>query len=169
MAYGRVHIAALIGLSLVCCTGNAAAQQFLTAGRDTLRGLPGVDVLVEPIDPPLVQAGLDTREIRAAVERQLRTGEVTVYASQTANPSSAKPYVYVQISGVAIDRQTFAIELQVHLRQTLRSPVTGSNIVNAMSWDQHTVLVVTRAQLTSVHDAVRDAVAEFILDWRAVH
>ena len=169
MPYGRVRISLLTFSLCVCCTAHAAAQQFLTTGRDTLRELPGVEVLVEPLDTPLAEAGLSGRDIRADVERQLRAGGVSVFASQTENLSSAKPYVYVQVVGVPIAGPAFAIELQVHLRQTLRSPVTGSNIVNAMTWDQHTVLVVSRQQIGGVREAIRDAVAEFISDWRAVH
>ena len=150
-------------------SASARAQQFQPTGRDTLRGLPGVEIMVEPIEPALERAGLNAREIRADVGRQLEAGGVTVYASQTDNPSSAKPYVYVQVVGVALDRQAFAIELQVHLRQTLRSPVTGSNIVNAMTWDQHTVMVTPSGRMDGVRSAIREAVAEFVTDWQAVH
>lgn len=163
----RLLFAAAVTLSVF--TVPAHAQQFQPTGRDTLRGLPGVEVMVEPLEPPLNQVGLNVREIRSDVVGQLQAGGVTVYASQTDNPSSAKPYVYVQILGVAMERQALAIELQVHLRQTLRSPVTGSNIVNAMTWDQHTVIVTPNGQMDGVRTAIREAVAVFVSDWRAVH
>ena len=168
MAFRRLRLL-FASAAVALCVSSAAtnAQQFQPTGRDTLRGLPGVEVMVEPIEAPLDQ-GLNAREIRADVVGQLQAGGVTVYASQTDNPSSAKPYVYVQVLGVAVERQTFAIELQVHLRQTLRSPVTGSNIVNAMTWDQHTVIVAPNGQMNGVRTAIREAVASFVSDWRAV-
>jgi hypothetical protein len=170
MSYRRLlRPFAISAVTLCLSIAPASAQQFQPTGRDTLRDLPGVEVMVEPLEPPLSEAGLNAREIRADVVSQLRAGSIAVYASQTDNPSSAKPYVYIQLVGVAAERQTLAIELQVHLRQTLRSPVTGSNIVNAMTWDQHTVMVVPRGQMNGVRSGIREAVAAFVSDWRAVH
>jgi hypothetical protein len=63
--------------------------------QDTLRGLPGVEVIVEGLQPELERSGLTAARIRADVERRLRDGGVVVYASQAANSSLAKAYLYV--------------------------------------------------------------------------
>ena len=148
----------------------ASAQQFITTGRDTLRGLTGVEVLVEPIQPELERAGLSGASVRADVERQLRAGGVTVFASQGANTSLAKPYLYVHINALSLHRGTdYAVAVQLQLRQPLRSTVTGSNVVNAMTWDQENVIGVGAADLRGVRAEVKDYVDQFIRDWRAVH
>ena len=61
------------------------------------------------------------------------------------------------------------IGVQVQLRQTLRSPVTASNIVDAMTWDAHDVLAVPIGQVTSVRESIQRYVDQFIRDWTAVH
>ena len=148
---------------------DAQAQQFLSTGRDTLRGLPGVEVLVEPLAPELEQSGLRGSVIRANAEAQLRAGGIQVYSAQTDNPSPAKAYLYVHVSGLSLQRQGFALAVQVHLRQTLRSLVTGSAIVNAMSWDQQMVMVVPPgSSMRVVEVEVRSLVDQFVQDWRAV-
>jgi len=58
----------------------------------------------------------------------------------------------------------------VQVRQTLRSLVTGSAIVNAMSWDQQMVMVVQPGGgMKDVHAQVQALVDQFVQDWRAVH
>ena len=55
------------------------------------------------------------------------------------------------------------------MRQTLRSPVTGSNIVDAMTWDARTVLVVKSNNLAAVGETIQEYVDHFIQDWMTVH
>ena len=149
---------------------HASAQMFVTTGRDTLRGLPGMEVAIEPFEPELERAGLPTAAIRAEVVQRLRAAGITVYASQNENPSEAKPYLYVDVNGVRPGGQNlYAIALQVQVRQTLRSPVTSSNIVDAMTWDARTVLAVPGNNLTSVRAIILEYVDHFIEDWKAVH
>jgi hypothetical protein len=160
----------LLVLFLACEASTAHAQQFIATGRDTLRGLPGVEVLVEPLAPQLEEAGLAGSAIRANVEGQLRAGGILLYTSQTDNSSLAKAYLYVQVSGLSMPRQGYALSVQVQLRQTLRSLVTQSAIVNAMSWDQQNVtLVFAGSGMQGVHSEVRRLVDRFVQDWRAVH
>lgn len=163
-----------VGLSsvvlFVFAATAAQAQQFMPTGRDTLRGLPGVEVLVEPLAPEIEGDGLTARAIQANVERVLRSSGIPIYASQAENPSPAKAYLYVHLNGFSVPRQGHVVYVQVHLRQTLRSVVTGSNIVNAMSWDQQTVLLVPAGRsMQSVHAEVESLVDRFVEDWRRVH
>jgi hypothetical protein len=65
--------------------------------------------------------------------------------------------------------QLRAVAIQVHLRQTVRSTVTSSNIVNAMTWDQHTVAAATAAEGAQLRDLVLEMIDHFVADWRAVH
>jgi hypothetical protein len=163
----------VVPLALVVAAAMAGAahgQMFVTTGRDTLRGLPGVEVVVEALQPELEQGGLTQAAIRAAVEARLRGKGIQVYASQKDNPSPAKPYLYVHVNALEIPRQDmYAVAVQVHLRQTLQSPVTESNVVNAMTWDLHNVIGVPAADLGAVRGEIEAYVDRFIEDWTAVH
>jgi hypothetical protein len=155
---------------LLLGASDASAQMFVTTGRDTLRGLPGVEVIVENVEPDLEREGLTREAIKSDVERQLRAGGILVYASQKENPSEAKAYLYVHLNSLKLSPQDlFVIGVQVHLRQTLRSPVTASNIVDAMTWDAHNVLVVDVGKVASVRESIQEYIDQFIRDWVAVH
>jgi hypothetical protein len=147
---------------------DASAQMFVTTGRDTLRGLPGIEVEVEPFEADLERDGLQRAAIQAGVVQRLRAAGISVYGSQNENPSEAKPYLYVDVNGVRAGG-LYAIAVQVQVRQTLRSPVTSSNIVDAMTWDARTVLAVPRSDLASVRTIIQEYVDLFIEDWKTVH
>ena len=154
---------------LLACASGASAQLFVATGHDTLRGLPGVEIAVEDVPPELPQPELTATAVRTAVEQRLRAGGVTVYASQALNPSDAKAYVYVHLSALPLPDRSLAVSIQVHLRQTVRSVVTSANIVNAMTWERHTIAVATAAEGAQLRDLVLEMVDGFIADWRAVH
>ena len=164
-------IAGWVLLVLLCGVVDARAQQFIQTGRDTLRGLPGVEVLVEPIDPQLERQGLMASAVHANVERYLAARSITVYPNQVGNASEAKPYLYIHVSGLSLPlQQGYALAVDVQVRQTLRSLVTGSAIVNAMSWDQQMVMIVPPGGgMQRVHAQVQTLVDQFVQDWRAVH
>ena len=167
------RLAGVFSVALLLLAGGAAdanGQMFVSTGRDTLRGLPGVEVLVEGLQPELERSGLTGAAIRADVERRLRDGGISVYPSQTENPSLAKAYLYVHINALVLPQQAgYAIAVQVHLRQTLRSLVTSSNIVNAMTWDAQNVLGVPPNALMTVRAEVLTFIDQFVQDWAAVH
>lgn len=143
---------------------------FITTGRDTLRGLPGVEIAVELAQPELARRGLDPAAIRADVERRLRAGGVTIYASQADNPSAAKPYLYVHVNALQLPGGAgYVVALQVHLRQTVRSVVTDSQVVDAMTWDAHNVVVTPPDGLAAVRGEIDTFVDAFVRDWKAVH
>lgn len=160
-------------LLLACLMTGATsleAQLFVPTGRDTLRGLPGVEVLVEPLQPELEVEGVTAGAIAADVVAQLRAASIAVYGSQRENPSPSQAYLYVHINAVATGTRDRAVAVQVHLRQTLASLVTESKVVNAMTWDAHGVVATSDLSLRNdVRDEVRAYVARFITDWRAVH
>ncbi len=148
----------------------AGAQLFVPTGKDTLRSLPGVEVIVEPLQPEIERAGLTRAAIRTEVVRRPTTSGIRVFATQAENTSLAKPYVYVNVNALELPRAAgYAVAVQVQVRQTLRSVVTESSIVDALTWDALTVLHVTRDTLPGVHPAIDQFVDQFIADWKAVH
>jgi hypothetical protein len=160
----------VVAFCLVAISPRLAAQMFVATGRDTLRSLTGVEILVDPLQSELERAGLTTVALRADVERRLRAGGVPVFATQKANPDPAKPFLYVHLNALEVPgRGLFAVAIQVQVRQTVQSLATRSNIVNAMTWDSHTVVVAPAAELRELSGVIGEHVDEFVGDWKAVH
>jgi hypothetical protein len=148
-----------------------AAQLFVPTGRDTLRRLPGIEVLVEPVQTDLERVGLTSDRVVAALVPRLESAGITVYRSQKANPSISKPYLYIHLNAVATDNgAAYALAIQVQVRQTMSSLTTESRVVDAMTWDAHTIVVVPAVTLRDDAQRQIDAlVASFIEDWTSVH
>jgi len=45
----------------------------------------------------------------------------------------------------------------------------SNSIVNAMTWEEHTVAAVTAGDGAQLRDLVLEMIDHFIADWRAVH
>ncbi|MGE3843958.1 MAG: hypothetical protein AB7I50_20485 [Vicinamibacterales bacterium] len=157
-------------LTVVLGAMTTAAQMSVPTGRDTLRGLPGVEVLVEPLDTAVQRAGLSQSAIQSDVEARLRSKGITVFATQADNPSPAKAYLYVHVNAIALpENGGFAVAVQLQVRQTLRSLVTNSIVVNAMTWDAHNVVVAPASALPEIRTEILSYVDLFVRDWLATH
>jgi hypothetical protein len=154
---------------LAASAGRSDAQMFVPTGRDTLRGLPGVEVVVEGLSPEVERDGLTRTIIHGDVTALLRAGGVPLYTSQMENASPAKAYLYVHVNALRLSREMYVMAVQVHVRQTVRSVASVSHIVNAMTWDAHNVIGVPVAQLGNARAEILSYVNLFISDWVAVH
>src|SRR5687768_14421981 len=159
--------AALLAVTVTTASSSASAQMFVATGRDTLRGLPGVEVIVEELGSELEGIGLAGAGIRGAVERRLAQGDVTVYKTQQQNASPAKAYLYVHLNALEVPGGATAVAAHVQLRQTVKSVVTTSGIVNAMTWDSHNVFAMTNGEAALLTGALMEMVDTFAADWRA--
>ena len=147
----------------------SAGQLFVPTGRSTLRALPGVEVLVETIPAALQSAGLTQPSVRMDVAQVLQTGSVVVFPTQAANPSAAKAYLDVRMTLLALPDGSFAVAVQMHLRQTVTSLVAESKIVNAATWENGRLVSVAATDLPRLRDEIREMVEELLADWKAVH
>jgi hypothetical protein len=149
--------------------GALSGQLFVPTGGDTLRALPGVEVIAETVHPDLQRAGLTQVSVRTDVGGWLRAGGVAVFSSQAANPSAGKAYLDVRTTLLSLGDGGYAVAVQMHVRQTVASLVTESRIVNAATWETGRLVSVTATDLPRVRDEIREMVEEFVTDWKAVH
>jgi hypothetical protein len=170
MARPNPVLAAALVAALLALSGTpAAAQMFTPTGRGTLRGLPGVEVVVEPLPPELEASGLTADALRLDVTRRLAAAGIAVYASQGENGSPAQPYLYVHLNALSIPEGRLAVALLVQVRQAVDSVVGPARIVDAVTWDAHNVLALPPGDPGGLHRELELYVDQFIDDWRAVH
>jgi hypothetical protein len=163
----RAAVAAIIVALFVVAL--SAGQLFVPTGGHTLRALPGVEIIVETVPLPLQRAGLTQAALAADVERWLRAGGVTVFSSQAANPSAAKAYLDVRTTALVLRDGTYAVAVEMHVRQTVASVVTESRIVNAATWETGRLVNVAQADLPRLGDEIRGMTEEFLAEWKAAH
>jgi hypothetical protein len=162
-------VAAAIVLIASSVVTLAAGQLFVPTGGHTLRSLPGVEVIVETIPAPLQRAGLTQASVGLDVARLLQAGGVVVFPSQPANPSAAKAYLDVRTTLLELRDGSYAVALQMHVRQTVASLVTESKIVNAATWENGRLVNVNAPDLPQVRAEIHEMVEELLADWKATH
>ena len=128
-----------------------------------------MEVIVETIPAELQQAGLTPAAVGRDLARSLQAGGVVVFPSQAANSGAAKAYLDVRVTLLGLRDGSYAVAVQMHLRQTVASLVTESSIVNAATWEAGSLVNVTASDLRLVRGEIQAMTDEFLADWKAAH
>jgi hypothetical protein len=159
-----------LAVALPPCLLSRAVAADDEIARASLKGLHGVQVLVERLDP-LVEAGLTTGDIQTDVELKLRLAGIPVLSKQEMLATPGQPYLYVNVnvnSSATRDLWPDHIEIQLNQNVTLaRSP--EPLVVGATTWSTGSVGAVFKQNLRSLRDGVKDQVDRFINAYLAVN
>ena len=88
------------GVLLVWLVSETSLAQTLEQQRETLRGLTGVAVVVEPLNAEAEQDGLQQGRLQATVEKQLRAAGIPVLSKETWSLTPGGPYLYVNVAAL---------------------------------------------------------------------
>ena len=83
-------------IMIVTCLNLSTAQAVPRYERESLAGLPGVVVAVEPITPEVRAEGLTEEAIEAAVESILQSRGIRLFIESKQLKVSSNPWLYVQ-------------------------------------------------------------------------
>jgi hypothetical protein len=161
-------VVGMMGLTLFTCSAAAIAEMPERA-KETLRGLPGVTVVIEPLQTAAEQDGLTQRELQAEVERQLQAAGIRVLTQDEWRATPGSPYLYVNVSALKKNYGLYAYSIEVCLNQ-LVSLLRNRDIQEfAETWETREVGTVGQERLTTVRDSVAAHVNIFIRDYFSVN
>ncbi len=145
--------------------------------RETLRGLKGVLVVVEPIEPEIEKAGLTRNQIQTDVELKFRTAGLNVLTQEKRNTVIIKPsggaYLYVnsQIlklhnipSYFQVDAYVFSIDLELYQAVYL---MRNKKRAAALTWS--TGVLGTNRDLDKIRSEIKGRVDVFLDAWLSVN
>lgn len=163
-------IALAATISFLCC----AARSFPFSPVDSLKGLEGVEVLVEEIRPELEDFHITVIQIQGDVEAQLRHAGIRVL-SQRENArihSLRQPYLYVRIHSYKPpsrrDVLVFNVELALKQKVVLRGQPEDKCFF-APTWFKSSVGVLTWKSTSEVRNTINELMAKFIKAYLAAH
>lgn len=84
----------LFVLLLLACGVNGVAGD-----AESLKGISGIWVLVENLDPDLLKAGLTKGELRADIEDRLRESGIAV---KPPSASGSGPFLYLELTDISV-------------------------------------------------------------------
>lgn len=158
------------GVALGCA---AAAQDEQTM---TLKGLPGLTVVVTPIGADVERDGLLAAQLQSDVERTLRSAGVPVLTlvEQRETPNAPRLRVTVLTykggDGVAVP-YFYAYTITVRLFQRARLASSAVALTPFVAtWEGSTAIGVWPPEsIRGLLELVKDRVDQFATAWRAVH
>ena len=148
---------------------TVASAEMPARAKETLRGLPGVAVVIEPLHPTTERDGLTQNKLQAEVEQQLKTAGIRVLTQEEWKKTPGAPYLYVNVAALKKSYGLYAYAIEVCLNQLVLLIRDHQTQEFAETWETREVGTVGKKQLPSVRNSVAAHVAIFIRDYFAVN
>lgn len=137
--------------------------------RATLRGVAGVAVVVESLDPDVERAGLTPQQLQTDVELRLRQAGMRVLTAKERLGTPGAPNVYVNVNVLLRSEGLVAFNIDVEVQQEATLKTDGSWAMVA-TWSVGYLGGVSSTRFVdTVRNRVRAQVDQFINAYRSVH
>ena len=139
--------------------------------RESLRGLQGVEVVIEDIKSDAQADGLSQEALRAAVELILRSRGIRVLTPSERSAMPSKPYLYVHVGTDKNSLGQYAFNARVELHQAVSLVHRPQHIVLAPTWSTPDKFRTVGQQTMRmwIINSIEPLVREFVDDFRAVN
>ena len=139
---------------------------------DTLRGLQGVGVAVDELQPGLEAYGITTEKLQADVETLLRQHGIRVMSRRESYGIPGRSCLSVQVGVVDMtepDSPAVGVNVDVLLAQEVQLVRDSSVMCLGITWHQSHLESFDRDDLGLVSDRVEDIVGMFVSDYLAAN
>ena len=155
---------------MLALTPSYAERPAEVSERESLRGLSGVEVLVEPFSLELEQGGLQAVTLQNDIRQRLQKAGVKVFTERERLAAQAGALLVVRLDAVhdRIGRYFYTIDLLV--KQRVRLGGHDAPELSAATWMKSGGIgIVADDNVKHVEDQVRRKVDELIKDYQAVN
>jgi len=145
------------------------ANSFSLTCEDCLKGLEGMEVLVEEVKAELEDYNLTAIQIQTDVEAKLREAEIKVLSKEENEKIQPlrKPYLYVKIKSHKLPwkRLVVAYSIEVTLKQLVTLPAQPKSLRRpffAPTWYKNIVGAAVPKDFAEIRDGVHQLTDKFI-------
>jgi len=153
----------IIGLSGGGCWAGDSESD-----RATLRGVEGMYVIVEELEPEVERAGLTRHQLQTEVELRLRQVGIRVLTKEERLETPGAPWLYVNVNVVLRSDGLTAFSTRVELNQVALLKTDGSLVI-VPTWSVAYTGSVGSLRLSAIRNNVKDQVDHFINAYLSVH
>jgi hypothetical protein len=139
--------------------------------RQTLRGLQGVRVLIEDLEPEIERSGLTKNQLQKDVEGKLRDAGIKTLTQEECSKTPGEPYLYVNINlnaGKAGDEK-YSYSVDIGVIQGVRLQRDPRQKTYAVTWSTGGVGSIEKEFVSRLSDSVEDLVNVFIKAYLSVN
>ena len=160
-------------MTMVMILGSATLSEARPEGfvgqRDSLHGLTGVQLVVEPIKPEAQADGFSTDTIQAAAEAVLRSNSIRMLTGPERIRMPSAPYLYVNVNTVNSDRGFYSFSVVTQLNQLVHLLTAGKNQTYATTWSREITGHIGTDELPQAIHIVEEHIKQFADDFLAVN
>lgn len=141
---------------------------FPLSSMESLKGLKGVEVLIEELSPDLENLNLTMIQIQSEVESKLRKAGIQVLSKEENEKIQPlrKPYLYIKINSCKLSsrKESIAFNIGIALNQQvmLREQADSKECFFAPTWYTSVVGAAGRKNIQEILDIVQDLIDKFI-------
>jgi len=149
----------------------SSVTQAETLGKETLKGLKGVHVLVETLSPDIEKDGLRKSSLHTDVELKLRLAGIKVLTKEEYLKEPGKPYLYVNVGSLKDERGFYHFSIEVALNQVvtlLRDFTITSFAITWRATGRFGYAGEERVE-SFIRSNINDSINEFINDYLAMN
>lgn len=146
------------------CRGGWTMEQESDPDAASLKGLAGVEVVVEGLNPAAAASGLTEEQIRADAEARLRQSGIRVLTSEERLKTPGRPFLYVNVNAVGPGGSTVAFSSEVSLSQACFLARDPRSVAFGETWSRGKVGL---GKPDFIRAGIKDLVDAFAAAYRA--
>lgn len=162
MSTYAARITTLFVMALLSTMASAADQEEIK----TLKGLSGVFVTVDNLNPAAEAMGLSSNKIHGDVVLRLRQKGIRLFSVEQMRQTTGLPILKVLINVHKAADNLFVYAIDVYLEQTVHLARSPALEAYAITWKTGTLGIVSNDQLGDMRDQVVDFIDEFASDYK---
>jgi hypothetical protein len=135
----------------------------------SLRGIQGVYVSMDELDPEVEKDGLSSQQLRMETAEQVRKAGIRVFSREEWFHTSGAPSLDINLHVLKLEEtKEYIYSIHIGLKQDVylvREPIPASG---ATTWSLGTVTGITY-DLEKIRTSLRDRIAHFVTDYFSVN
>ena len=160
----------VVALMVLSYLDTSAARAGRVEDRESLRRLPGVEVIVENFLPEEEAAGFSRDGIRTGVELVLQSNGVRILTASERLQTPSAPFLYVKVNPLKdSNAATFCLAIEVELHQAVSLLNRPEQQMSARTWNRVQVAIIGEQITGRVTEAVEPLIKQFANDFLTVN
>ena len=165
-----------IFLAIILCllmNGSAAFAVDSAATRETLKGLQGVYVIVEEMQPNIqkyaLKPGLTKEQLQKDIELRLKEKGIKTLSRDEWVKTPGKPVLYVSVNTHETEKYQYAYDIKIELQQVVKMETNPKINALAATWSMNMTGMANIGSLNIIKGDVDVLLARFQQAYWAVN
>lgn len=147
-----------------------AAQAGRMEDRESLRRLPGVEIIVETFLPEEEAAGFSRDAIRAGAEQVLQSNGIRILTSSERLQTQSEPFLYIKVNPFKHSgAEMYCLAIEVELHQAVSLINRPEQRMSGRTWNRVQVAIIGEQITDRVTELVEPLIKQFANDFLTVN